>query len=211
MQVLLIYNKIMNKYYAVKKGKSPGIYRTWNECKSQVDGYSGAEYKKFNTKDEAMDFINPKEKKPLTFSNPEDQLIAYVDGSYNNSNCSYSYGAVLIDSVGEIETFSKRFKKDKFSQHRNVIGEIYGAMFAMRYALEKGYKELYLHYDYEGIEKWAIGSWKRNKEATKMYHEFYNSIKNDLSVKFIKVKSHSGDKYNDLADKLAKEAVIKTP
>lgn len=206
MQVLLIYNNIMNKYYAVRKGKSPGIYSTWDECKAQVDGYSGAEYKKFNTKEEAMDFINPTEKKLPVFSNPEDQLIAYVDGSYNNSNGSYSYGAVFINHVGDVETFNKRFKKDVYSEHRNVIGEIYGAIFAMEYAVNHGYKELFLHYDYEGIEKWAIGSWKRNKEATKMYYDFYNSIKENLDVTFIKIKAHSGDKYNEMADKLAKEA-----
>lgn len=36
------------KYYAVKKGKMPGIYYSWNECKTQVDGFSGAEYKSLN-------------------------------------------------------------------------------------------------------------------------------------------------------------------
>ena len=35
------------KYYAVKKGKSPGIYDSWNKCKAQVDGVPGAVYKGF--------------------------------------------------------------------------------------------------------------------------------------------------------------------
>ena len=47
----------MKKYYAVKKGKTPGIYGTLDECKEQVSGYSGAEYKKFNTESEALEFI----------------------------------------------------------------------------------------------------------------------------------------------------------
>lgn len=37
------------KYYGVKVGKTPGVYLTWEECKSQVDGYSGAVYKSFPT------------------------------------------------------------------------------------------------------------------------------------------------------------------
>ena len=33
-----------SKYYAVKKGKVPGIYLNWNDCKAMVDGYQGAVY-----------------------------------------------------------------------------------------------------------------------------------------------------------------------
>ena len=36
-----------SKYYAVKKGKVPGIYFNWNDCKAMVDGYPGAVYKSF--------------------------------------------------------------------------------------------------------------------------------------------------------------------
>ena len=35
------------KYYAVRKGKKTGIFQTWDECKLQVTGFSGAEYKRF--------------------------------------------------------------------------------------------------------------------------------------------------------------------
>jgi len=30
------------KFYAVKEGKRPGIYETWNECLAQVRGHKGA-------------------------------------------------------------------------------------------------------------------------------------------------------------------------
>ena len=39
------------------------------------------------------------------------------------------------------------------------------------------------------------------------YVEFVNNIKDKIKVNFIKVKSHSNDKYNDLADMLAKKAL----
>ena len=42
-----------SKYYAVKKGKVPGIYFNWNDCKAMVDGYQGAVYKSFKTIEEA--------------------------------------------------------------------------------------------------------------------------------------------------------------
>ncbi|ROT70408.1 putative ribonuclease H1-like isoform X3 [Penaeus vannamei] len=44
-------------YYAVAKGKKPGVYATWPECQAQVTGFLGARYKKFATKAEAEEFI----------------------------------------------------------------------------------------------------------------------------------------------------------
>ena len=48
----------MAKFYAVKIGRKPGIYLTWDECKQQVDKFKGAVYKSFNSKDEA-NYKNP--------------------------------------------------------------------------------------------------------------------------------------------------------
>ena len=36
-----------NKFYVVWQGKKPGIYKSWNDCKKQVDGFTGALYKGF--------------------------------------------------------------------------------------------------------------------------------------------------------------------
>ena len=46
------------KIYAVKKGIKTGIFHTWEECKTAVDGYSGAQYKSFLTKEEAQAYLN---------------------------------------------------------------------------------------------------------------------------------------------------------
>ena len=46
----------METYYVVKKGFKPGIYKTWNECKVAVDGFSGPIFKKFNSFEEASEF-----------------------------------------------------------------------------------------------------------------------------------------------------------
>ncbi|MGH2065600.1 viroplasmin family protein, partial [Aerococcus sp. L_4] len=47
----------MAKFYAVKKGKIPGIYKTWPECQKQVKGFSGAVYKSFASLEEAEAFM----------------------------------------------------------------------------------------------------------------------------------------------------------
>jgi len=41
------------KYYVVWQGKQPGIYTDWDKCKEQVVGVQGAQYKGFDTKEEA--------------------------------------------------------------------------------------------------------------------------------------------------------------
>ncbi|SCV04454.1 LAME_0H18558g1_1 [Lachancea meyersii CBS 8951] len=45
-------------FYAVQNGRSNGVFNTWEDCKSQVSGYSGAVYKKFDTLPEAVAFSN---------------------------------------------------------------------------------------------------------------------------------------------------------
>lgn len=46
------------KWYAVAKGRSgPAIYTSWDECKEQTLGFSGAIYKSFKTREEAQTFI----------------------------------------------------------------------------------------------------------------------------------------------------------
>ncbi len=60
--------------------------------------------------------------------------------------------------------------KEKHSAMRNVAGEVLGAMKAMTYAKEQGYQKLTLYFDYQGIESWALGTWKRNNTLTQEYH-----------------------------------------
>ena len=44
------------KYYAVRVGKKTGIFETWDECKEQVEGFVGAEYKSFSALNQAFAF-----------------------------------------------------------------------------------------------------------------------------------------------------------
>ena len=196
-------------YYAVKKGLVPGVYRTWDQCKEQVHGFPGSIYKKFGTLEEAKEFMSfENSEKPISeLVKDEDVVVAYVDGSYNLEDGTYSYGVIIIDRDKE-HRFSGRDKNKDMAAMRNVAGELKGAVVAMDWAIKNNKKTLYLHYDYTGIENWAKGNWKTNKEGTKDYKKYYDGIKSKLDVKFIKVKAHSGNKLNDEADRLAKEAIL---
>lgn len=191
------------KYYAVRKGKKTGIFNTWDECKKNVDGFSGAQYKSFKTKEEALAYIGDGNEAKIDNTNG---VIAYVDGSYNIATKEFSYGMVILRDSKEY-TFNKKFDDKDLASMRNVAGEIKGAQAAMAYAVEEGLKEITIYYDYAGIAFWCLGDWKANKEGTIAYKEYYDSIKELVKVNFVKVKGHSGDKYNDMADALAKEAL----
>ena len=41
------------KYYVVWNGRKPGVYSTWDDCKAQVDGFPGAKYKSYPTREQA--------------------------------------------------------------------------------------------------------------------------------------------------------------
>ncbi len=195
-------------YYAVKNGRDIGIFSTWAECEASVRGFSGSVFKKFSSLREAEDFIGGVEDPSIMVEEitREDEAIAYVDGSFDLKTFTFSYGMVFISHDYMSEHKGKDDNKD-LAQMRNVAGEIQGAMEAMDMALKLGKKKLILHFDYAGIENWAKGNWKTNKDGTKAYKDYYDSIKYDLEVEFVKVKAHSGVKYNELADKLAKEAL----
>ena len=202
------------KYYAVRKGKTPGIYQTWDECKNQVDGFSGAEYKSFATQSEAEAYLGVDEKPSEGAVDIEaaiqgDALVAYVDGSYNDETKEFSYGIVILHK-GKEEYFSEKVEDAELAEMRNVAGEIKGAEAAMRYAVKHQYRKLLIYHDYEGIAKWCTGEWKAKKYGTKAYQEYYNSVSNEIDIEFVKVVGHSNDKYNDMADELAKAAIFGT-
>lgn len=224
------------KYYAVKKGKTPGIYMSWADCQAQVTGFPGAIFKGFMTLEEAGAFMDetrtqaPADKENtgcLSHSNrkcsyknenrqseeiisppasAETEAVAYVDGSYDASTGSYSYGMVLFHG-GEEKHFSEKFENSELATMRNVAGEIEGARAAMAYCLENHISGVTIYHDYMGIAAWCNGDWKAKQPGTISYAEYYRKASQKMKIIFKKVKGHSGDTYNEMADKLAKDAL----
>ncbi len=207
----------MAKYYAVKNGKQIGIFTSWKETEPLVSGFPGAEYKSFPNKTEAKEYLGIEVKKKIEPPEPNTKVgvpavkeveydgdaVFYVDGSYNIETKEYSFGCVMIKS-GEMFAFSHKYNNEDAASMRNVAGEIAGASFAMKYGVQLGLKKILIVYDYEGIEKWARGMWKANLKHTREYTLLYRKLSEQITVEFMKVKGHSGDVYNDMADKLAK-------
>ncbi|MBQ9765055.1 MAG: ribonuclease H family protein [Lachnospiraceae bacterium] len=191
------------KFYAVRAGRQPGIYESWEECRRQITGFSGAAFKGFATREEAEAFIAGTENER---SLEDTEAIAYVDGSFDVTTGSFSYGMVLFYEGKELH-FSEKYEDSALADMRNVAGEIKGAEAAMRYCIEHDIASISIYHDYEGIAKWCTGEWQAKKEGTAAYANYYKAVSKSVEVRFVKVKGHSGDKYNDLADELAKKAL----
>ena len=299
------------KYYAVKRGKATGIFRTWEECRACVEGYPGAVYKGFPGLEEAESYLGlaPGTGKisggrsgsgarakasgqgtgnggllPEQIPDPggpdggsggdaaesleknsgrenikgaghsraaekcgksrghavrrkgkaddagsgegaaeagsgrgeqglvregdevpaAGTLLAYVDGSYDNSLKKYAFGCVFILPDGKIYTEYGNGDNAQSLQHRNVTGEMLGAMYAVKTAMRSGFSAVELCYDYEGIEKWVTGAWRSKTELTQKYAAAMREWKKSIGISFRKVAAHTNVYYNELADRMAK-------
>ncbi|PWN33076.1 uncharacterized protein FA14DRAFT_185844 [Meira miltonrushii] len=75
-------------FYAVRKGREPGIYNTWADCQEQVTGFAGAIFKKFPAYEEARRFIE--ETGTRTFR-PERNNFNYTSNDHNGNNPNRRY------------------------------------------------------------------------------------------------------------------------
>lgn len=78
----------MKNFYAVRIGRKPGLYEKWEDAKEQVDGFSGAIFEGFSTKEEARKyFIGIPEKSfksiPINFSKAS---IEFVFDNFQSRN-----------------------------------------------------------------------------------------------------------------------------
>lgn len=191
------------KVYAVRKGRETGLFTDWDTCRKQVDGFPGAEYKSFADPQEALAYLGLNGGADSV--DAPDGVLAYVDGSYDVSTGKFSCGVVIINAEDEPVEISRCFEDADASAHRNVAGEVMGARTAIEYCLEHGIDKVSIFHDYEGVGKWADNEWKANHKLTQEYKAFVAEARKKMEIKFVKVKAHAGNKYNELADKLAKE------
>lgn len=195
------------KYYAVKKGRVPGIYTSWPEAQQQIMKYSGAQYKSFTSLEEAHQFL--KDTTPKHLPTPQD-YCAYVDGSYSKQKQAYSSGVIILKNKQVLQEFSWAENHPQFTESYQIAGEVFAALKAIEWTAQQNpHATLYLYYDYLGIEQWATGAWKTNKPISKAYVKKYKELIQTypITIYFCKVKAHNGVQWNEHADQLAKQAI----
>ncbi len=122
---------ISKKYYVVWKGKRPGIYESWDDCKAQIAGFKGAQYKSFPDFAQAKkaynsNYLEYKGKKKGKSGLSDAELLKIGDPNYD----SISVDAASSGNPGKMEyqgvdTRTKRvlFKQGPFDEGTNNIGE----------------------------------------------------------------------------------------
>lgn len=199
------------KFYAVRKGRTTGIFETWDECKSSVEGYPMPQYKSFGSLNDAKDYLNGKANNIAKLEDISllNKLVAYIDGSYDATNKIYSYGCVFITPTSDIMKISGIGDNPEAALINNVAGELKGALCAVKWAIDNGYKQIQIRHDYEGIAKWVTNKWQAKNDIVKSYVAQMNKYKDQIDIEFQKVTGHSNDTFNDEADKLARQALQK--
>lgn len=188
-------------FYAVAKGRIPGVYTSWEQCSLQVTGYNGALFKGFQSEQDATEFAGvkppledeekkrkaeselPKHSKVKKVCQEKSKVVrVYTDGS-----CSPNPGpggwAIIVVSTGfdlSNNLIDGTFIENESSYEKETTNnrmELVAATKAVHYLNTKMLSgEIITDSQYvkNGITKW-IKTWKTNgwKTADK------KNVKND--------------------------------
>lgn len=152
-------------YYAVKNGRKIGLYKTWEECKEQINGYSKAEYKKVTGKISALKYINP-------------NLVVKKDKKSsskrkNNAVVKKRYDVKAIKSTADVKRTEKFIDPDIIKEHYEFIAFVDGSYDKLTKTYGSGVivlrdDDLYDTYLESGHDEWDQWNIVGELEATKL-------------------------------------------
>ena len=183
------------KYYVVWQGKKKGIFTSWNECKKQIDGYQGAQYKAFVNKEEAekaftesYEKYRGKDTKKVVLSAAEKakygtpilESIA-VDAACAGNPGKMEYRGVLTHNKKEI------FKMGPFDKGTNNIGEFLALVHGIALLKTKNMGNVPIYSDSKIAMSWVKKKQCRtnivfdssNKEILDLIHRAESWLKNN--------------------------------
>jgi len=205
-------------YYAVSKGRTTGIFLTWAECQEKVKGYSGAIYKKFDTKEEAEGFIRGTSGEGHKETIDVDYYV-YTDGACsNNGKEGACAGIGVYFGEGDPRNISRRVEGKQTNNVAELMailavydiikddivnGKKIGIVSDSEYAI----KCVSSYGDKCNKQNWNVDI--PNKELVKTVYQMYTDKPN---IGFIHIKAHTNHTDihsvgNDHADKLANIAI----
>jgi ribonuclease HI len=217
-------------FYAVANGKNIGIFSNWNDCNNSVKGYKNAKYKKFDTKEEAENFIltnkniesiddtnNPTQKENVIDFIPD--YYVYTDGACSNNGKKNALAGIgIFFGINDIRNVSKKIEGKQTNNRAELI-----AIIETYHIIENDIingKNISIVTDSEYAikclssygEKCYKKDWNveiPNKELVKTAYDIYKDKRN---IQFIHVKAHTNNTDihsigNDNADKLANMSI----
>ena len=210
-------------YYAVASGRTIGVFSTWAECNRSVKGYKNASYKKFDTKQEAEEFVTNNgvvqdmSSSVGKFIDFEPDYYVYTDGA-----CSKNGTRVASAGIGIYfgENDRRNVSEKLVGKQTNNLAEL--TAIAQTHAIIRSDilsgKKVAIVTDSEYAikcvstygEKCYKQNWNvdiPNKELVQTAYELYKD--NSNNVRFIHIRAHTQKTDihsigNDQADKLAR-------
>ena len=209
------------KYYSIAVGRKPGIYEDWPSAQAQVQGYAGAIFKGFPTRDEAKNWLNnPTRSSTLVKikstksslnedTSPKDgEVTIYTDGGARYNPGPGGFGVIQIYQ-GSRKEFSGGYRHTT-----NNRMELMGCIVALRELQHRDIKvTLYSDSSYvvNGISKGWAKNWRKNGWIKSDKQPAINSdlwaelldLVTGLDIAFKWVKGHAGHPMNERCDELA--------
>ncbi|MEJ2162739.1 MAG: ribonuclease H family protein [Robiginitalea sp.] len=147
------------RYYVVWKGKNPGVYSSWDACKAEIEGFEGALYMAFDSKEEAdqaarssYQQIQKSRKKRSReslekFGEPNYHSIA-VDAASSGNPGIMEYRGV------ETRSGKNLFRQGPFPEGTNNIGEFLAIVHGLAY-LRKNKSDRIIYTDSRTAISWV--------------------------------------------------------
>jgi ribonuclease HI len=209
----------MDKFYAVRIGRRTGVFASWDECQKQVRGYSGARFKSFKTRAEALRFLTAPAKTAAPPTQPRDimrtTLRIYCDGACSANGGKRARAAIgVYFGAGDPRNLSERMDPGKYRQ-TNQAAELLAAVRALEAVAKGATAEVVTDSAYvvKGMNEWRhawkqSGRWNRfDKLANfELWHRL-DALAAAREVTFTWVKGHGTDAGNIAADRLATAAL----
>lgn len=134
-----------NKFFVVWKGKAPGIYGSWEECKKQISGVKGAQYMGFSTRKEAESAYNSayeayKGKKKKTPALSARELMKIGDPNMHSIavDAASSGNPGIMEYQGvDTKTGKRLFRQGPFPEGTNNIGEFLAIVHGLAFLKER--------------------------------------------------------------------------
>lgn len=217
-------------YYAVHKGYTPGVYRSWLECKEQIDGFGGAIFQKFSTEDDAQHFIDngkvPNKNNILDYLGdkrklkpPSGKVITiYTDGDLIRVGSNVYAGYGVWFGEGDKRNLSKPLDEEEATNNRAELTAVIEGIKKVARDVNQGC-ELNIYTDSQYVvqlatstgAKYKIKKYKKKNGDPVPNGDLVKKLMNAIDgrhINFFKVAAHTGgqDEHsvgNRHADKLA--------
>jgi len=185
------------KFYVVWKGKRPGVYTTWEDCKAAITGYKGAQYKSFATFEQAKkaydsNYEEYRGKKNSAPSLTPEQLLIIGEPNYHSISvdAASSGNPGIMEYQGvDTKTGKKLFRQGPFNEGTNNIGEFLAIVHGLAF-LKQHQSDRIIYSD----SRTAM-SWVRKKSCnTKLVETTNNKELFDLirrALKWLKNNSYN--------------------